>query len=104
MKPCTNSMCDICPGNGTYEHDAVGSVIKKQTAFATQIPVYGESIEKHQIGWAEIQQDGSVIIAIQPGEIGKTLDVRFVEQIDGFFVSFQYRKVKPGMIQAIPRD
>lgn len=67
-----------------------------------QIPVYGESISGNQIGWAEINRDGSVTIAIQPGEIEKAVAVKFVEQIQGFFVSFQYKPAKPGMIERLP--
>jgi len=78
--------------------------MSENAPLATQIPVYGESIEKQQIGWAELQSDGSVTIAIAPGELGKAVAVQFVEQIEGFFVSFQYRRAKPEMTKVLPRD
>lgn len=69
------------------------------------IPVFGSPDQtrdlRHMIGTAEVHDDGSVVIAIAPGEITKNPDLLVKQQILGFFVSFEYRKAEPGTVREL---
>lgn len=69
------------------------------------IPVFGDPDKprkvRNMIGTAEVHDDGSVVIAIQPGEITKNPDLLVKQQILGFFVSFEYRKAEPGTLREL---
>lgn len=70
------------------------------------IPVFGSPDKdrsiRNMIGTAEVHDDGSVVIAIAPGEITKNPDLLVKQQILGFFVSFEYRNAEPGTVRKLP--